>query len=249
MENARPSRQINFFGCWTARRVLLLCKILLQRILIIVLSFTILMYCSVLINWINQPIAHVEICSTFTLFDKEDIEKKLAPWLVHRFLYLNLNKMRAGILTIPWVKEASFHKQWPNKLIVRLEERKPIVRWQKDALMDVDGKIFRPAELKSFDELPLLFGPEDKSYDVMQEYLTISQVLRPLDISVQELRLSTTDAWWFKVDHVAVNIGRDRKMERLQRFVRLYYAKLNNRWQEVKRVDLRYLNGASVAWK
>ena len=222
---------------------------MLQGIVVVALAAVVLVYWPALMNWANQPIARVEVRSTFDHLDREGVEEKLAPWLVNRFLYLNLDEMRSAVLTMPWVREASLRREWPDKLIVRIEERKPIARWQKDGLIDVDGKVFRPGDIEAFDRLPLLSGAEDRSQDVMQQYLAISQVMRPLGVSVRELRLSTTDAWWFKVDHVAVNIGRDRRMERLQRFIRLYYAKLDNRWQEVKRVDLRYLNGASVAWK
>ncbi|WOG26171.1 cell division protein FtsQ/DivIB [Endozoicomonas sp. 8E] len=203
----------------------------------------------VLMMWVNQPIARVEVRSTFNYLEPGDVEKQLAPWLVNRFFYLDLEEMRRAVLDMPWVRKASLRREWPDTLIVRLEERKPIARWQDDGLIDEDGEVFRPGSLEAFNKLPKLAGMEDRSEDVMQQYLAFSQVIRPLGVAVRELRLSTTDSWWLKVDHVDVNLGRDRRMERLQRFIRLYHARLDDRWQDVKRVDLRYLNGASVAWK
>lgn len=204
---------------------------------------------SALMMWVNQPIARVEVRSTFNYLEPGDVEKQLAPWLVNRFFYLDLEEMRRAVLNMPWVREASLRREWPDTLIVRLEERKPIARWLDDGLIDEDGEVFRPGSLEAFSKLPKLAGMEDRSQDVMQQYLAFSQVIRPLGVAVRELRLSTTDSWWLKVDHVDVSLGRDRRMERLQRFIRLYHARLDDRWQDVKRVDLRYLNGASVAWK
>ncbi|WP_422134515.1 cell division protein FtsQ/DivIB [Endozoicomonas sp. ALD040] len=216
---------------------------------ICVLAVSLLWIWPTLMMWVNQPIARVEVRSTFNYLERGDVEKQLAPWLVNRFFYLDLEEMRRAVLDMPWVREASLRREWPDTLIVSLEERKPIARWQDDGLIDEDGEVFRPGSLEAFSKLPKLSGVEDRSQDVMQQYLAFSQVIRPLGVAVRELRLSTTDSWWLKVDHVDVNLGRDRRMERLQRFIRLYYARLDDRWQDVKRVDLRYLNGASVAWK
>ncbi len=217
--------------------------------LVVILAGGLLYSWPVLMKWVNQPIARVEVRSTFNYLERGEVEKQLAPWLVNRFFYLDLEEMREAVLSMPWVREASLRREWPDTLVVRLEERKPIARWQEDGLIDVDGEVFLPGSMEAFNKLPKLAGPEDRSQDVMQQYLAFSQVIRPLGVAVRELKLSSTDSWWLKVDHVGVNLGRDRRMERLQRFIRLYHSRLDESWPDVRRVDLRYLNGASVAWK
>ncbi len=202
-----------------------------------------------LMDWVNQPIARVEVRSGFDHLRREEVEEVLAPWLVNRFLFLDLQGMQETVADMPWVKKVSLKREWPDKVVVTLVEREAIARWEQDGLIDARGQVFRPGQLDSFVGLPLLSGPQDRAHDVMQQYLSISQLLRPLGVTVSELNLSSTDSWRFRVDHVSVNIGRDRRMVRLQRFIRLFYERLSDRWQDVKRVDLRYLNGASVAWK
>nr|WP_228550825.1 cell division protein FtsQ/DivIB [Endozoicomonas sp. OPT23] len=202
-----------------------------------------------LMDWVNQPIARVEVRSGFNQLQRDEVEKVLAPWLVNRFLFLDLPGMQDAVAAMPWVKRVSVKREWPDKVVVTLVEREAIARWEQDGLIDERGQVFRPGQLDSFVDLPLLSGPQDRAQDVMQQYLSISQLLRPLGVTVSELNLSSTDSWLFRVDHVSVNIGRDRRMARLQRFIRLFHERLNDRWEDVKRVDLRYLNGASVAWK
>lgn len=216
---------------------------------VVSVAVVILLLWAPLMNWVNRPIARVEVHSTFENLGQNQVEERLAPWLVNRFFHLNLVEMQDAVVTMPWVRAASLRREWPDKLVIKLEEQAPIARWLEKGLIGDNGQVFEPESIVGFDRLPKLSGPSDRAKEVMQQYLAISQILRPSGLTVNALGLSETDAWWFKVDHVEVNIGRDRRMERLQRFIRLYHARLDRRWQEVARVDLRYLNGAAVAWK
>ena len=129
-----------------------------------------------------------------------------------------------------------------------LSEQQPVARWAGNALISNEGEVFAPEDITGFSAMPVLDGPAEMAVEVMQQYLAISQLLRPMGLRLTMLKRSNSGSWRFTIGHVEVNIGRDRRMERLQRFVRLYHARLEPRWSQVKRVDLRYLNGASVAW-
>ncbi|MGI9275931.1 MAG: cell division protein FtsQ/DivIB [Endozoicomonas sp.] len=201
-----------------------------------------------LMNWVNQPIARVEIRAPFHSLERAEVEERLKPYLVNRFFYLDLEEARQALLEMPWTREVSLRRIWPDALEVSLQEQEPVARWARRELITGDGVVFRPQSVEGFRHLPMLSGPEDQALVVMQQYLAISQLLRPMGLSVRELILGSAGSWRFQVDHVQVNVGRDRRMERLQRFVRLYHARLDRQWQEVVRVDLRYLNGAAVAF-
>ncbi|KEQ13910.1 hypothetical protein GZ77_16820 [Endozoicomonas montiporae] len=200
-------------------------------------------------NWLNRPIARVEIHAGFESLDRVDVEAELEPFLVNRFFHLDLEAMRQTLLLMPWVREASLRRRWPDRLEVSLQERQAVARWKQDKLITGEGVVFAPDSVDKFALLPLLSGLDDEALEVMQQYLSISQLLRPMGLSVSELQLGSAGSWRFKVDHVTVYVGRDRRMERLQRFIRLYHARLDSRWSEVERVDMRYLNGASVSWR
>ena len=202
-----------------------------------------------LMNWLNRPIARVEIHAGFESLGREMVEVELEPFLVNRFFHLDLEGMRQALLLMPWIREASLRRRWPDRLEVSLQERQAVARWKQDKLITGEGVVFAPESVNEFELLPLLSGSDDEALEVMQQYLSISQLLRPMGLSVSELQLGSAGSWRFTVDHVVVYLGRDRRMERLQRFVRLYHARLDSRWSEVERVDMRYLNGASVAWR
>ncbi|MDP0562301.1 MAG: cell division protein FtsQ/DivIB [Candidatus Endonucleobacter sp. (ex Gigantidas childressi)] len=199
-------------------------------------------------SWLNQPIASVEVHAPFQYVKREKVEVMLEPYLRSRFFQLSLTKIRSFLLSKPWVKEVSLKKEWPDKLVVSLEEQEPVARWHEFYLITGEGHVFMPVDISLFDQMPLLKGPDDKAQEVMQQYLAISQLLRPLGLMVIEIELGRTGAWSFNVSGVQVGIGADLRMERLQRFVRLYHARLEPKWKYVKRIDLRYSNGAAVAW-
>ncbi|OED40145.1 hypothetical protein ACH42_17545 [Endozoicomonas sp. (ex Bugula neritina AB1)] len=199
-------------------------------------------------NWINRPIARVEVHAPFKNLEQGRIEEELAYYLQVGFFQLDLKAMQKDLLAMPWVDSVSVRRAWPVRLLVNIEERQAIARWGDGQLISTEGKVFAPQDVSGFLSLPLLVGPDNEAEQVMQQYLAISQLLRPIGLGIDRLELSETGAWSFTVEHVSINMGRDRKMERLQRFIRLYYARLQSRWSEVARIDLRYLNGASVAW-
>ena len=202
-----------------------------------------------LMSWLNRPIARVEVHSEFEYLSQEEVEGVLYPFLQSRFFSLQLSAVQQALLAMPWVKTASVRRQWPNTIKVSLQEKQPIARWGSSHLISDEGKVFLPASIAGFSALPLLVGPDDSAEQVMQQYLSVGQLLRPVGLRPESVLRSDSGSWRFTVGHVEVNMGRDRLMERLQRFIRLYHAELEPRWQQVKRVDLRYLNGASVAWR
>lgn len=223
-------------------------RLCLMIVLVTLLGTTLWIWPS-LTSWVNRPIARVEVHSGFEFLEHGAVEEELEPFLVNRFFHLDLESMRLILLRMPWVREASIRRRWPDRLEVILQERQAVARWKKNKLITGEGAVFTPESVDDFLQLPHLSGPDEEALEVMQQYLAISQLLRPMGLSVKELRLGSSDSWRFTVDHVNVYVGRDRRMERLQRFVRLYHARLDSLWNEVDRVDLRYLNGAAVAWQ
>ncbi|MFK0572867.1 cell division protein FtsQ/DivIB [Endozoicomonas sp.] len=223
-------------------------KSVLQIVISLFLLAALVVSAPWLMNWINQPISRVEVHSAFEYLSREQVEKELQPLLQARFFSLDLKQMQAVLLEMPWVKEASVRRHWPDSVQVSLEEQEPVARWGRTHLISNEGEVFTPEDIADFSAMPVLAGAEESATEVMQQYLAISQLLRPMGLRLKTLKRSGSSSWRFTVGHVEVNIGRDRRMERLQRFVRLYHARLESRWQEVERVDLRYLNGASVAW-
>lgn len=73
----------------------------------------------------------------------------------------NVDVIQQQIERLPWIKQASVRKQWPNELKIHLVEYVPVARWNDLRLVDAEGKSFSvPAERTVQQKMPLLYGPE-----------------------------------------------------------------------------------------
>lgn len=78
-------------------------------------------------------------------------------------LLADLDAMRARLVGLPWVKDASIQRRWPDRLHIRIEEREPAALWQHRGrlrLIDAEGKVLPATDLARFAALPLLVGEE-----------------------------------------------------------------------------------------
>ena len=76
-------------------------------------------------------------------------------------LLTDLTAMRARLKALPWVKDVSIARRWPDRLEVRVTERKPAALWQRHGsirLIDAEGVVLPADDLAQFPNLPLLVG-------------------------------------------------------------------------------------------
>lgn len=217
------------------------------------LFFLLIVVALLLVGWwaedqINKPVTRVEIRSTFEHVSKAEIKKQLQPLLSVDFFALDLTAVQNALRVLPWVKDASIHRVWPSEVMISVEEQQPIARLGVDRLLSSEGAVFAPNNVAEFSALPLLEGSTQNAGHIMQQYLAISQLLRPLDLRLSQLSYSDTGSWCFQLGRISVVLGREKMAERLQRLIRLYHAQLESKWDKVLSIDLRYVNGAAVAW-
>ena len=76
-------------------------------------------------------------------------------------LFLDAARMRARLLTNPWIAEATVLKLYPGRLRIEIKERKPFALWQKDgrvALIAADGTVLESIVPQRFAALPQVVG-------------------------------------------------------------------------------------------
>ena len=136
------------------------------------------------------------------------------------FFTVDLEHVRESLEKLPWVREARVERRWPDSLLVSLVEQAPLARWNDDALVNADGEVFVAAASGA---LPRLFGPEDSSTEVVAAFHRHQAALKPLGMTIAELRLSPRRAWWMRLDNgMTLALGREQTDARLARFVTLY---------------------------
>ncbi len=76
-------------------------------------------------------------------------------------LFLDAAKTRAGLMTNPWVADATVLKLYPSRLRIEIKERTPFALWQKAgqfSLIAADGTVLETHVPQRFAALPQLVG-------------------------------------------------------------------------------------------
>lgn len=170
------------------------------------------------------------------------------------FMSQDVNIIQSQIERLPWIKQASVRKQWPDELKIHLVEYVPIARWNDQHMVDADGNAFSvPAERTSKQILPMLYGPEGSENEVLQGYRDMGQVLAKDKFTLKEAAMTARRSWQVTLSNdIKLNLGRGDTMKRLARFVELYpvlQQQAQTDGKEISYVDLRYDSGAAVGWK
>lgn len=200
---------------------------------------------------LERPLTRVAVEGEFVFVSKTRTSELISAEINDDFLQLDLMRLKQVLEQDPWVERASIGRRWPDTLVVRIVEQKPIARWGDVGFMNQRGEIVTVAEAASqLAHLPLLQGEVSDASLILRQYQDLVRLLRTRGLDVIALKSDAKKSWRMTLaGEVELVIGRDQVMEKIGRFIRVYDRHLKDRWIEVKRVDLRYTNGVAVEWQ
>ncbi len=187
--------------------------------------------------------------------DAATVRSSALPRIRGNFFSVDLNAARVAFETVPWVKHASVRREWPNRLVVQVEEYVALGTWggQEGRLVSVDGLLFTAnlAEAEEEGTLPVLEGPDDSAAEVAQRFADLRDWLAPLALAPRELSLSSRYAWTAKLENgIELNLGRlhqQREMKaRIDRLASVYPQLASALPGRIEAIDLRYPNGLAL---
>ena len=191
------------------------------------------------------PLRTVDVKGKLTHVTQQQLEYVVQNEFKGTFFTLKVAAIRDAFSKLPWVKQVTVYRRWPDKVEVILEEYQLLARWGESGLIDSKGIRFEAA---SNEILPVLEGPEGSEQEMAEAYIRFKHILAQIGKVPTHIWLSPRRAWKIELDKdMIVEIGRDDVDERLTRFTNVYaysLAKLDR--QKVKYVDLRYANGFAV---
>ncbi|MEH0875011.1 cell division protein FtsQ [Pectobacterium cacticida] len=210
------------------------------------------------VGWMKDasrlPLSRMTITGERQFTTNDDIRQAiLSLGAPGTFMTQDVNVLQQQIEHLPWIKQASVRKQWPDELKIHLVEYVPVARWNDQLLIDAEGNSFSvPAERISNRRMPLLYGPDGSESEVLESYHTMRQTLAAGKFTLKMVAMSARHSWQLELeDDTRLELGRDDRAKRLQRFIELYPLLQQQAQSENKRisyVDLRYDSGAAVGW-
>jgi len=176
------------------------------------------------------------------------------PRIKGNFFTANLDAVRVAFEAVPWVRKASVRREWPNKLIVTVEEHQPLGTWGDEGrLLSVKGDVFTAnlAEAEEDGELPEFAGPEGSEKEVVARYRELHDWFKPISLAPESVQLSNRYAWTVKLNNgMTVELGREQSnatlKERVERLVGIYPQLVTRLQDRIESVDMRYPNGLAL---
>ena len=190
------------------------------------------------------PLREVKVNGELHHVNREQLKLIVGRHLQGNFFTLDLVKARAAFQKLPWVRNVSVRRRWPDKLEVAIEEHRELARWGNIALVNTHGELFHAASDK---ELPVFYGPGDGVKEVAESFVVYGQMLAPIGLKVSQVALTPRRAWQIGTDSgMVIELGRERVRERLAKFAGVYGQTLGGIGVPVRYADLRYSNGFAV---
>jgi cell division protein FtsQ len=232
---------------------------LTQAVASLVFLVLALLLLAALLAWLARSplfqIRGIRVEGELQRIDAAALRTSVAPRLAGNFFSADLGAVRAAFEAVPWVRHASVRRDWPDRLVVTIEEHHAAALWQaderEDRLVNAQGEIFAANVGDVEDEaLPTLAGPEGSAPALLSMVQRLQPLAQALDAQIDELQLSARGSWRVLLDGGArLELGRgveDEVLARTQRFVRTLPQVTERLRAPLEAADLRHTDGYAV---
>lgn len=196
------------------------------------------------------PIQRIHVLGAIKHVERNALEAALSPYMEESFFGIDLEEVRQTAESMTWIDAANVRKEWPNTLVVTLQERIPVANWGKNQFLSAKGEIFFAEHVQPDANLPTFIGMAEQAALIAQHYVQMQAVLKDAGLSITTLEMSDRISMTVKLaGGLTLVIDEKESLEKLQRFTAVYRLFSEEQRQQLLRVDLRYENGLAIKWK
>lgn len=116
--------------------------------------------------------------------DQMPVSDIAVKYVDRSMLSVDLDKLRAEVMTLGWVGDARVSRRLPDTLVVDVVERQPVAVWQNDgrlSLIDATGAALGSVDPEAIPDLPLVVGPQaNRQTAALAKLMDAAPALKPL---------------------------------------------------------------------
>jgi len=205
------------------------------------------------------PVNEVEVLGTLDYTDRNELRELVVAQTASGFYRLDVNEIRKGVITMPWVAEAHVRRIWPDRISLEVVEHEPTARWNDASLISKKYELFDPPQLAKnslrraewlayFSQFPQLAGSDGRHEAVLSGYRTMQVYLREFDVIIDALTEDGRRSQSLVLaNNISVELGNTDIEERMRRFVSIYDRLIEPLAGRSAHFDMRYTNGFAMS--
>ena len=185
------------------------------------------------------------------------VRANVAPKLNGTFFTMDLDSTRVAFESLPWVRKAVIHREFPNRLRVLLQEHKAVAYWGTEGesrILNNFGEVFEAnAGEAEQEQLPRLSGPDGQTEAVLAMYQTLAPLFDDLDVALDHIEMTVHGGWRVRLDTgAALELGSGSVAEvraRTQRFLKTLTqvaSHYGRKPEALETADLRHEDGYAI---
>jgi len=217
---------------------------------VLMLAITLLAAVPIVNDAWYRPVRSIRIAGEFEHVTREVLRAAISESLQAGFYGIDVSAVRRAARRLPWVRDVTVQRIWPDSVNITVTERRAVARWNDDALLENDASLFRPTEGTENYIYTQLRGPEGKHPFMLEQYKLLATTFGTLAGGIRSLRLSRQGQWQIDFGNGMTLVpGTQLNVTALKAFARVLPRVMGADLKRVERVDLRYANGFAVRWR
>jgi cell division protein FtsQ len=195
------------------------------------------------------PIRTIQLSGTFQYIDQKEVESTLQAFIGKSFFSLDIQQVQQTISDKSWADSVSIRRIWPDRLNIRIVEKKPVARWDSEHLISHKAAVYH-ANTDAFRQLPLVHAVNSSPEKILYRYYQLATRFDALNEKLVSVAMDSRGALEIELaSGLKIKVGRDDIDRKVERLVTIYQQQIQPRRDEIELLDLRYSNGFAVSWK
>ena len=91
---------------------------------------------------LDRQISSIEISGPFQRVTALQIEEAISDDIEKGFLGADLGRIRAELVSLPWIDQARVARRWPSRVSITVTEQVPAAIWGERGLLNTRGELF-----------------------------------------------------------------------------------------------------------
>lgn len=196
---------------------------------------------------LTVPVEQVQVAGELHFQQQQEIARLINRHVEGGFVRVDLERLQKELVALPWVYRASIKRQLPNGLLITVEEEQAAAYWNENALINIYGEVFTPATRPQIDGLPMLSGVNHAL--VLQVYQQLQTVLPEAQKPLRALQVSGQKTVLVSLSNQTQLVMKQQQLEeQIAHWLTISTTLSAEHLAAIKKVDLRYSNGAAVEW-